>query len=438
MIQAVNDMSRSIGWVILGLFFLVLWWNVAADPLSGWHPSARDVFTIPTSMTQSGPASPILPIAEENNTTRNDNRSSSSVTAASIMLNQAPEQVGTRILVRYNRSEVSALADVESEGVALQEDLSTSLPGLVIYETRNKSEEEAIKALSAVPGVLYAEPDYILSIDRIPNDPDLWRSWGISNTGQVYRENTPAGTAGADGKVLPAWDTATEADDVIIAVLDTGIDYTHPDLKANIWTGPSGEHGYNVINQTTDPMDDNGHGTHCAGIIGAVGNNGIGTAGISWKTKLMAVKAIGANGKAYTSDIIKGIEYATSAGAHIISCSFGGPEHSQALYDAIAQSQALFVCAAGNQGKNTDQNPYYPASYPLSNIIAVASTRADDTLSSSSNYGTTVHLAAPGENIYSTTIPVPGGNRYTYMTGTSRQLPLYQECVHSSSARQKP
>ncbi len=212
----------------------------------------------------------------------------------------------------------------------------------------------------------------------------------------------------------------TSSGEVIVAVLDTGIDYSHPDLASNMWTGPSGEHGFNVITQTPDPMDDNGHGTHCAGIIGAVGNNKVGVSGIAWQTKLMGVKAIGANGKAYTSDIIKGIEYASSAGADIISCSFGGSDSSQGLYDAIAGSSALFICAAGNQGINNDQTPYYPSSFQLPNIIGVAATTSSDTLVLTSNYGTAVHLAAPGEDLYSTALSTPGGSQYKFMTGTSQ------------------
>ena len=147
---------------------------------------------------------------------------------------------GARILVRYNTSEISILADVEIEGVALEEDLSSSLSGLVLYSAAEKSEEEAIKALSALPGVLYAEPDYILSIDRTSNDPDLWRQWGIQNTGQVFKEGSPQGKAGSDGKVTGAWDIITSSGDVIVAVLDTGVDYTHPDLKSNMWTALQG------------------------------------------------------------------------------------------------------------------------------------------------------------------------------------------------------
>ena len=183
---------------------------------------------------------------------------------------------------------------------------------------------------------------------------------------------------------------------------------------------PSGEHGYNVITGNPDPMDDNGHGTHCAGIIGAAGDNGTGGSGIAWQTKLMAVKAIRADGKAYTSDIIKGIEYAKTAGADIISCSFGGSENSQVLYETISGTPALFVCAAGNQAKDNDKVPHYPSSYQLPNVIGVAASTASDTLVKSSNYGTSVHLAAPGGEMYSTSLSMPDGTRYRYMTGTSQ------------------
>jgi len=253
-----------------------------------------------------------------------------------------------------------------------------------------------------MPGVLYAEPDYIWEINRLPNDPEFWRQWGFSNTGQVYWEGKPAGVSGADGKVASAWDITTGLKDTIVAVLDTGIDYTHPDLSGNMWKGTSGEYGYDFFNRDSDPMDDNGHGTHCSGIIGAVGNNGIGVAGVSWQTRLIAVKVLGSDGKGRVSDVIEGIEYATRMGADVISCSFGGTEYSQAAYDVIAASPALMVCAAGNTGNNNDVKPVYPASYQLSTIIGVAATTAQDQMAGYSNYGTSVHVAAPGDQIMST------------------------------------
>ena len=421
MIQAVSDMTRHAGWVFLGVIILLIFSNVSAEPISGWHPSAREFFDAPEAgEVKDGSAISIIPMITEDKADLNEGVTVSSAEYASEGTISPSAGEGTRILVRYNTSEISILADMEIEGVALQEDLSSSLSGLVLYSTVEKNEKEAIRALSDLPGVLYAEPDYILSIDRTPNDPDLWRQWGIQNTGQVYKESNPSGKAGSDGKIPGAWDIITSSGNVIVAVLDTGIDYSHPDLKSNMWTGPSGEHGYNVLNGSPDPMDDNGHGTHCAGIIGAVGNNGVGGSGIAWQTKLMAVKAIGADGKAYTSDIIKGIEYAKSAGADIISCSFGGTDNSQVLYETIAGTPALFVCAAGNQGKDNDKVPHYPSSYQLPNIIGVAATSASDTLVPTSNYGTSVHLAAPGGEMYSTALTTSGGSQYRYMTGTSQ------------------
>lgn len=416
-----NDMNRCIRWVLIGTIILLFCGIVCAEPISGWHPSARDYFTVPGVGQNTGDISvPIVPQAAPSQSHAAEMNMSSSVTSESLGTIQTEGATEARILVRYNTSEVSALADVQIEGVALQQDLGDALPGLALFSTKGRNEDEAIKALSSLPGVLYAEPDYIVSVDNTPNDPEFWRQWGLSNNGQVYREGIPPGTTGSDGKFLNAWDISTSSGDVIVAVLDTGVDYTHPELAPNMWTGPSGEHGYNVITDTPDPMDDFGHGTHCAGIIGASGNNGIGITGAAWKTKIMAVKAIGSNGKAYISDIIKGIEYAAANNADIISCSFGGGDYSQSLYDAISGSHALFICAAGNNGMNNDQKPYYPASYTLSNIIGVASTAADDTLFPSSNYGTSVHLAAPGGHIYSTMITRPGGNRYAYLNGTSQ------------------
>jgi len=419
-------MNRCVGWFLLGTIILLLSGFAYADPISGWHPSARDYFGLSgTGQDGSGASVPIIPmVGDDSAGSPAINGTNASIGSESVGILQTSHPDGARILVRYNTSEVSVLADVEIEGVALQEDLGASVPGLALYSARGKSEKEAVQVMSSLPGVMYAEPDYVWSVDRAPDDPEFWRQWGLSNTGQVYRDGYPPGTTGSDGKVLAAWDTSTSSGGVVVAVLDTGIDYTHPDLASNMWTGSSGEHGYNAISGSSDPMDDNGHGTHCAGIIGAVGNNGIGTSGAAWQTKLMGVKAIGSGGTAYVSDIIKGIEYTTQTGADIVSCSFGGEDYSQAVYDAIAASPALFVCAAGNSGKNNDINPHYPSSYSLSNIVGVAATKADDTLVSTSNYGTCVHLAAPGDQIYSTALVMPDGLRYTYMTGTSQATAL--------------
>jgi len=248
-----------------------------------------------------------------------------------------------------------------------------------------------------------------------PNDPSFSLLYGLHNTG------LSGGTVDADIDAPEAWGVITGSSSVVVAVIDTGVDYNHPDLAANIWTDPAtGYHGYDYANGDSNPMDDHGHGTHCAGTIGAVGNNGIGIVGVNWNVKIMPLKFLTASGSGYTSNAILAIQYANSHGAHVISNSWGGGGYSQALKDAIDVSSAVVVCAAGNSGINTDTSPHYPSAYTSSNIIAVAATDNRDALASFSNYGlTSVDVAAPGVSIYST---YPGG-QYKYMSGTSMATP---------------
>ena len=215
---------------------------------------------------------------------------------------------------------------------------------------------------------------------------------------------------------------------VLVGVIDTGVDYNHPDLAANIWTNP-GEiagngidddgngyiddvHGYDFVNNDGDPMDDNGHGTHFSGTIGGVGNNGIGVAGVNWNVKIMALKFLDSGGSGSTANAVAGVQYATMMGVDVTSNSWGGGGFSQALYDAIDAAGAAniaFVAAAGNNGANNDTSPAYPAAYDLPNIISVAATDDNDELASFSNYGAaSVDLGAPGVDILST-LP---GNQY--------------------------
>jgi subtilisin family serine protease len=297
-----------------------------------------------------------------------------------------------------------------------------------------------VKELSRNPRVEYAELDYVRTADTVPNDALFSQLWGMQNTGQT------GGTAGADIDAPAAWSITTGSSSVIVGVIDTGIDYTHEDLQANMWTNP-GEipnngidddgngyiddyYGINAIDHTGDPMDDYApvyHGTHCSGTIGAVGNNGIGVVGVNWTVRLMGLKFLGSDGKGYTSNAITCIQYAIDKGANILSNSWGGSGYDQSLKDAIDAAQAagiLFVAAAGNKGLNTDVYPNYPSCYDSDNIISVAATDDNDQLASfwnwGSNYGpTTVDVAAPGVSILST----KEGNAYQYLSGTSMATP---------------
>ena len=282
------------------------------------------------------------------------------------------------------------------------------------------SVESAVASLKQSSAVLSAEPDYVLHKSAVPNDTYFSYQWGMNNTGQT------GGTPNADIDAVRAWDISTGSSNVIVAVIDTGVDYTHPDLAANIWSDTNGVHGYDFVNGDTDPMDDEGHGTLMAGTIGAVGNNNLGVVGVCWHTRIMAVKCLDANGNGYTSDAISAIQYAVTKGARVINASWGGYGYSSTLYDAIAAARdtagVIFVAGAGNDGVNNDLTPFYPASFDLANIISVAATTDTDQRASYSNYGLlSVDLGTPGDNILSTYLTYLGG--YAYGSGTSMAAP---------------
>lgn len=305
--------------------------------------------------------------------------------------------------------------------------------------------DRLIKRLSVHPLVEVAEPNYILTtqvdsqqaIDA-PNDEFFDLMWNLENTGQE------GGTVGSDISALEAWGITTGDDNIVIGVIDSGIDYTHPDLIDNIWHNPgevcgngiddSGNgiiddcHGYNAITGTGDPMDVDGHGTHVAGTIGASTNNDIGVAGINWNVQLAACKFLGPTG-GYTTDAIACIDYFTdlrvNQGVNIVATnsSWGGGAYSETLRAAIEthnEAGIMFVAASGNDSINNDITPSYPASYDLPGIVSVANTTRTDSLAVLSNYGAeTVDLGAPGSNIPSTYID----NGYVYMSGTSMASP---------------
>lgn len=309
------------------------------------------------------------------------------------------------------------------------------------------SVEEAMASLADDDRVEFAAPNNIYTLDNYfqgttpnatgsapTNDPDLPKLWGLNNEGQT------GGKADADIDAPEAWQVhagRTQAQGgPIIAVIDSGIDYNHPDLAANMWTN-TGEiagdgidndgngviddvHGFNAFDQTGDPMDGMGHGTHCAGTIGAVGNDGNGVVGVNQNANMMAVKIFNDEGKTDAAAIIRGIQYATKMGARITSNSWGGPLPNDGIKQAFAESSALHLVAAGNSGWNNDWLPSFPANYALDNIVAVAATDHNDGIASFSQYGKrNVDLGAPGVDILST---VPGGKYDTY-SGTSMATP---------------
>lgn len=331
------------------------------------------------------------------------------------------------------------------------------------------STEELVARVQSLSQVEYAEPNYVyhatpiqqapssnfrnldffdgepLDAGRVPQDPQFGMDWGLLNTGQADK-NGQTGTPGSDIGATKAWALGTGSKDIVVAVIDTGVDYNHEDLSENIWTNPNantasdddgdanedtGEaggaitgdvHGWNFFGKNSDPMDDNGHGTHCSGTIGAIGENNRGTAGVSWNVSIMALKFLSAEGSGSLSDAVDAIRYATQKHVQIMSNSWGGGGYSRALEDAIRDAKnagVLFVAAAGNDGKNNDSYGSYPANFKLDNIISVAATDNRDQLPTWSDFGgRSVHLAAPGVNIFST---IPGG--YDTYSGTSMATP---------------
>jgi len=298
--------------------------------------------------------------------------------------------------------------------------------------------QQALRTFRRHPDVLYAEPNYRVEAFAAPNDPSFSGQWSLANTGQT------GGTPGADIGALGAWDATVGSSSVVVGVIDTGVDYTHPDLAANIWQNPGdcnadgldndGNgyaddcHGINVLTGSGDPMDDNNHGTHVAGTIGAVGNNLYGVTGVAWNVKIVGCKFLDASGSGDTAGAVACLDYLAGLkdrGVNIVASnnSWGGGLFSQALADAIAAHQQrgiLFIVAAGNAGSNNDGLRTYPCSYELSNIVCVAATDDRDGLAGFSNYGRgTVHVGAPGVNILSTTI----GNTFQSFNGTSMATP---------------
>jgi subtilisin family serine protease len=295
--------------------------------------------------------------------------------------------------------------------------------------------EEALAKLRANPLVEYAEPNYIIRVLATPDDPQFVQLWGLDNTGQT------GGTPDADIDAPEAWDITKGDPSVVIAVIDTGVAWSHPDLPGNIWTNPGEDpwsdpndpttgngidddgngkvddwRGWDFVGEDNDPTDYLFHGTHVSGTIGAIGNNSTGITGVNWYASIMSLRIFGAFGFGDTAKAIEAITYAADNGARVINASWGGGGFSQALYDAISYANdtgCLFVAAAGNGGADgigddNDQDPFYPASYDLPNIISVAATDHNDNLAVFSNYGTTsVDVAAPGVAILSS-IPIIG------------------------------
>jgi subtilisin family serine protease len=337
-----------------------------------------------------------------------------------------------RVLVNVNRFEGSNLVD-----------------GLRLAHTSAQDTWKAIAALKARDDVLYAEPNYTVHADVMPNDTSYDQLWGLRNTGQTV--NGVTGIAGDDIDAELAWNITTGSPNIVVGVVDEGIQVNHPDLQANIWTNPAeipgngidddgngfidDVNGYDFINNSgTIPVE--GHATHIAGTIGAVGNNNQGVVGVNWVTRLMSLRFIDeVINSGSDADVIRAFAYAKQmhdlwissnhtqgANVRVLNNSYGESTFVQAVSDGInslAQSDILFVAAAGNDGTNNDVAPHYPASYKLPNIVSVTSTNSSDQIGPH-NYGAqSVLMGAPGLNIYSTYPP----STYAFLGGTSMATP---------------
>ncbi len=349
-------------------------------------------------------------------------------------------------------------------GAEVKRELKLVAGDYLLLKSNSKSTQSLVTQLNSLPEVTFAEPNFIYkaiapvsSLESIltgtisenqsalaPTDPLYGKLWGLNNSGSNEPDRnggqspTP-GVQNADVDAEKAWAITRGSKKVVVAVIDTGIDYNHPDLKNNMWTNDKEVpgngldddrngyiddiHGWNAQGKNGNPMDGNAHGTHCAGTIGAEHNNGLGVAGVMSDVTLVAVKFLSDEGSGSLADAVEAINYATKLNVDVMSNSWGGGGFSQALEDSIKAAKdkgIVFVAAAGNDGTNNDSRPSYPANYQVDNVISVASHTAQDTMSTFSCYGKrTVHVAAPGSNVLSS---IPKGD-YKVFSGTSMATP---------------
>lgn len=276
--------------------------------------------------------------------------------------------------------------------------------------------EAALAEIARTQPELEAIPDRILYAYRAPDDPMYAQSWGLSNTAQTVNTISPfgmkPGNPGAAGKDIgaeAAWDFQSDCSSVIVAVIDTGVNYNHVDLAPNMWvsTDPSyPNHGYDFFEGDDDPTDLDGHGTHVAAIIGAKGDNTTGVTGVCWSVQIMALRALGPTGQGQLSNVVNAIDFAVAHGAKVINMSLGGAGSDPAMENAIADAEAadvVVVSAAGNDGSDNDATPNVPCNSGGDGSLCVAALTQNFELADFSNYGaTSVHVAAPGTNVVST------------------------------------
>ncbi len=339
---------------------------------------------------------------------------------------------GAEFLIKFKKS-ISKSAIMDFNKNREVENITTPYGGFTLLKSADKI--LSLELLQQDSRIAYVEPNYrYYPLGRVVSDPLFKKQWGLHNIKRTFFGSKQ----GADINVVKGWELTKGSEDVVVAVVDSGIDTTHPDLRDNLWlnsleaNGIEGVDddgngfvddvfGYDFVNNRGLENDEYGHGTHCAGVIGA-SHNDIGIAGVMKHVRIMGLKFFSSNGGA-TSDAIRAINYAVKNGAHVISNSWGGYSHSRFLEDSIkyaASKNVVFVAAAGNSYSDNDFQPLYPASYKLENVISVGSMSSSGKKSSFSNYGKkSVHLFAPGSNILST---VQLG-QYLKMSGTSMAAP---------------
>lgn len=424
-------MNRNNIWIHVGIAVVIITIAAVLGQIGRWRTALRSVEPTKTVTKTAPPAAPV----KVNTTTGN------------------PE-----VLVKFKTG--VSLADIKKIVTGnhdVMEDEIESVKGLVAIDDLDNADAATVaKQYSDLSDmVVYAEPNFRIELEKepksasttytvqedadpsgLPNDPQFAEQWALNNLGQN------GGKAKADINAVKAWLKTQGSTDVVVAVLDSGVDYTHTDLEANMWHRPAtmpeytddelgtfnDENGFNATDNAADPMDENGHGTHCAGVIGAEGDNGEGIAGINWNVEIMPLKFMGRGGFGTTKDAIEAINYTidrkkNGVNVAVINASWGSTSYSKALEDAIraaGEQGILFVAAAGNNGTNNDRSPHYPSNYKLPNVISVAALDNTDALTSFSNFGaTSVHIAAPGKDIRSTWL----GNQYRDASGTSMAAP---------------
>ncbi|MDH3282868.1 MAG: S8 family serine peptidase, partial [Gammaproteobacteria bacterium] len=330
----------------------------------------------------------------------------------------AGSYVADEVLVKFKPvySAQHRLSAVAGQGHAALADLKH--PGWVhVKISAGQTMAQALAAYQNHPDVEYVQPNYIYRFTAVPNDTQYGELWALKNIGQTISTGTyfpNSGTPGADINIEKAWDHITDCSSVVVAVIDSGVNYNQQDLAGNMWNGgPSfPNHGTDVFSNDNDPMDLTGHGTHVAGIIGAAGNNATGVTGVCWKASIMAVRVGDSNG-APTSSVVQGINFAVTNGAKVINMSLsGGVAFDQAFSNAISNAESndvVVIVAAGNGGSDrvgdnndTGGNALYPCNFTQPNLLCVAALDQNYALANFSNWGaTSVDVAAPGTNILS-------------------------------------